>query len=65
MRLEIQTREDKGCWIAGAGGVNGAYPMRSQESRDRRAAAADNDDVSAHVSQPPPHLQIRQHHAAE
>lgn len=44
VRGEINAREERGMWAAGPGGVGGAFPMRSRESREKRAAAAENGD---------------------
>lgn len=39
VREEIDRREAQGLWVAGAGGVNGAFPMRSRQTHARRAKA--------------------------
>ena len=43
---EIDRREAAGEMVAGAGGVGGAFPMRTPEERHRRAAA----DVAAEAA---------------
>lgn len=40
IRGEIDRREAQGFWVAGAGGIGGAFPMHVRKAKSGRAAAA-------------------------
>ena len=48
IRSQINAREAAGMWVAGPGGIGGTFPMRSLETRAKRAAAAAAGPVGHH-----------------